>query len=79
MKTLLLFFSLILILSYTISAHSSYLTKSGSKYNTSYCSYHSKSKISIELSEDNTKMKPGIKEISKTVVGIVSSIRNKTQ
>ncbi len=49
MKTLLLF--LFLIFSYTVFAQTVYITKTGSKYHLSKCSYLSSSKISIDLNE----------------------------
>ena len=55
MKLVPVSFLLVFIISIIASAQTVYITKTGSKYHTSSCSYLSKSKINIDLSEAKEK------------------------
>ena len=55
MKLVPVTFLLVITISIIASAQTVYITKSGSKYHTSSCSYLSKSKTSIDLSEAKEK------------------------
>ncbi len=55
MKLVPVTFLLVISISIIASAQTVYITKSGSKYHLSNCSYLSKSKISIDLSEAKEK------------------------